>query len=182
MMLGKEYLIKMIGSTKSPPGCGFKEIFWSWLGSLIGIGTCAYLSGLYFEPRELPLLFGPLGASAVLVFAANKSPLAQPRNLIGGHIIAGLIGVAAFRLFGQVNWLAAALAVSFAIAAMLLTKTLHPPAGATALIAVTGGEKIHALGFLYPFLPAGAGALILLIVALLFNNLLQHRKYPDYWL
>lgn len=182
MMLGKEYFAKMKSCTKSPPGYGYKEIFWSWLGSLIGIGLCAYLSSLYFEPRELPLLFGPLGASAVLVFAASKSPLAQPRSLIGGHIIAGLIGVAAYQLFGRVNWLAAALAVSFAIAAMLATKTLHPPAGATALIAVIGGENIHALGFLYPFLPAGAGAFLLLIVALLFNNLLQHRKYPDYWL
>lgn len=181
MRLGKEYLAKMKGSTKSPPGVGFKEIFWSWLGSLIGIGFIAYLSSHYFEPSGLTLLFGPLGASAVLVFGANKSPLAQPRNLVGGHIIAGLIGVATQQLFGRANWLTAALAVSFAIAAMLATKTLHPPAGATALIAVIGGEKIYSLGFLYPFLPAGASAILLLIVALLFNNLVQHWKYPDYW-
>jgi len=181
MRLGKEYLAKMKAGTKSPPGVSYQEIFWSWLGSLIGIGCLAYLSSHYFAPRDLPLLFGPLGASAVLVFGASKSPLAQPRNLIGGHIIAGLIGVAAYQLLGRVNWLAAALAVSFAIAVMLATKTLHPPAGATALIAVVGGEEIHSLGFLYPFLPAGAGAFILLIVALLFNNLAHHRKYPDYW-
>lgn len=181
MRLAKKYFAKMKGNTKCPAGVSLKEIFWSWLGSLIGIGFCAYLSSYYFEPRELPLLFGPLGASAVLVFAASKSPLAQPRNLVGGHLIAGLIGVTAYQLFGRINWLAAALAVSFAIAAMLATKTLHPPAGATALIAVTGGERIHALGFLYPFLPAGTGAFILLLVALLFNNLLQDRKYPEYW-
>jgi CBS-domain-containing membrane protein len=49
------------------------------------------------------------------------------------------------------------------------------------LIAVIGGKKIHDLGFLYPFLPAGAGALILLIVALLVNNLSKDRRYPEYW-
>jgi CBS-domain-containing membrane protein len=64
---------------------------------------------------------------------------------------------------------------------MLATKTLHPPGGATALIAVIGGVKVHNLGFLYAILPAGAGAIILLVVALLVNNLSKHRKYPEYW-
>jgi CBS-domain-containing membrane protein len=64
---------------------------------------------------------------------------------------------------------------------MGLTKTLHPPGGATALIAVIGGDKIHSLGFLYPFVPAGAGALVLLIVALITNNMARSRKYPEYW-
>ena len=64
---------------------------------------------------------------------------------------------------------------------MLLTKTLHPPAGATALIAVIGGKKVHDLGFFYAFVPAGLGALILLLVALLVNNLSRNRKYPEYW-
>ena len=79
-------------------------------------------------------------------------------------------------------WVAASLGVSLAIAAMLVTKTLHPPGGATALIAVIGGKKIHDLGFLYAFVPAGLGALILLIVALLVNNLARNRRYPEYWL
>ena len=63
----------------------------------------------------------------------------------------------------------------------MVTKTVHPPGGATALIAVIGGPKVHALGFLYPFVPAGLGALILLAVALLVNNLSKNRKYPEYW-
>ncbi len=177
-----EYFSKMKGGAKSPPGVGLTEMLWSWLGSVIGIGLCGYLSSKYLEPRDLTLIIGSFGASAVLVYGAIKSPLAQPRNLIGGHIISGLVGVACYQLFGQTIWIAAALAVSLAIVAMLVTKTLHPPGGATALIAVIGGEKIHDLGFLYAFLPAGAGALILLIVALLVNNLSKNRKYPEYWL
>jgi CBS-domain-containing membrane protein len=181
IMTISEYLSKMKGGAKGPPGVGGPELLWSWLGAMMGIGTCGYLSATYFEPRDLTMLIGSFGASAVLVYGAIKSPLAQPRNLVGGHIVSGLTGMACHQLFGGTIWLAAAMAVSFAIVLMLVTRTLHPPGGATALIAVVGGSKIHNLGFLYAFIPAGAGAVILLIVALLVNNLLKNRKYPEYW-
>lgn len=176
-----EYLLKMKGSTKSPPGVGLGELAWSWLGSVLGIGLCGYLSSRYFEPKDLSLIIGSFGASAVLVYGAIKSPLAQPRNLVGGHILSAMIGVACFQLFGNTSWIASALAVSLAIVAMLATKTLHPPGGATALIAVIGGAKVHSLGYFYALVPAGLGAVILLLVALLVNNLSQNRKYPEYW-
>ena len=95
-----EYLSKMKGGAKSPPGVGGPELLWSWLGAMIGIGLCAFLSAKFFEPRDLTLLIGSFGASAVLVYSAIKSPLAQPRNLIGGHVISGLVGVACWQLFG----------------------------------------------------------------------------------
>jgi CBS-domain-containing membrane protein len=176
-----EYVSKMKGSATSPPGVGMGEISWAWLGAFIGIGSCGVLSAWYFEPRDLTLLIGSFGASAVLVYGAIKSPLAQPRNLLGGHILSGLVGVACRQLFGDTLWLAAALGVSLAIAAMLATKTLHPPGGATALIAVIRGPKVHALGYLYAFVPAGAGALVLLAVALIVNNLSRNRRYPEFW-
>jgi CBS-domain-containing membrane protein len=176
-----EYLEKMKGGAKSPPGVGTGELLWSWIGSVLGIGACGWLSARYFEPRDLSLLIGSFGASAVLVYGAIKSPLAQPRNLVGGHVVSGLVGMACWQVFGATLWIAAALAVSLAIVAMLATKTLHPPGGATALIAVIGGDKVHALGFLYAFIPAGAGAVVLLLVALLVNNLSRNRKYPEYW-
>ncbi|HXX57429.1 MAG TPA: HPP family protein [Thermodesulfovibrionales bacterium] len=177
----KGYFSKMKGGAQSPPGVGWAEVLWSLVGSSIGIGICAYLSARYCEPRDLTLIIGSFGASAVLVYGAIKSPLAQPRNVIGGHILSALAGVASYQLFGGTLWIAAALGVSFAIVVMLITKTLHPPGGATALIAVIGGKKIHDLGFLYALLPAGAGALILLAVALLVNNLSANRRYPEYW-
>lgn len=176
-----EYFLKMRGGAKSPPGVGISEVIWSWLGSVTGIAICGYLSSFYFEPRDSTLLIGSFGASAVLVYAAIKSPLAQPRNLIGGHIISALVGVLCWKFFGGTIWIASALAVSFAIASMLLTKTLHPPGGATALIAVIGGKKIHDLGFLYAVIPAGLGALILLVIALVVNNIAKSRRYPEYW-
>ena len=181
LMIIAEYLAKMKGGAKSPPGVGVSELIWSWLGSALGIGICGYLSAQYFEPMDLTLLIGSFGASAVLVYGAIKSPLAQPRNLIGGHVVSGLTGVACYHLFGNTVWLAAAMAVSLAIVVMLATKTLHPPGGATALIAVIGGTKIHNLGILYAFIPAGVGAVILLVIALLVNNLSKSRKYPEYW-
>jgi CBS-domain-containing membrane protein len=176
------YLAKMKGGGQGPPGVPATEVLWSWIGSAIGIGTCGFISSAYFEPRDLILIIGSFGASAVLVYAAIKSPLAQPRNLIGGHIISALVGVACYKLFGGTIWAAAALGVSLAIVAMLFTRTLHPPGGATALIAVIGGKNVHDLGFLYALFPAGAGALILLVVALVVNNLSKERRYPEYWL
>jgi CBS-domain-containing membrane protein len=177
----EDYFSKMKGGGMSPPGVGWTEIFWSWTGSVLGIAACTFLSIAYFEPRDLLLIIGSFGASAVLVYAAIKSPLAQPRNLVGGHVISALIGVACYKLFGGTIWMAAALGVSLAIVAMLLTKTLHPPGGATALIAVIGSRNVHDLGFLYAVFPAGAGALTLLIIALIVNNLAKNRKYPEYW-
>ena len=179
---GGAYFAKMKGGAKSPPGVGLPEVFWSLAGSALGIGICGYLSSRYFAPRDLTLIIGSFGASAVLVYAAINSPLAQPRNLIGGHIISGIVGVACWKFFGHNVWFAGAMAVSFAISAMLITKTLHPPGGATALIAVIGGVKVHRLGFLYAFVPAGLGALVLLLVALIVNNMASGRRYPEYWL
>lgn len=167
---------------KAPPGVGITEILWSSLGALLGIGLCAWLSSYFFEPRDLTLIIGSFGASAVLVYGAVKSPFAQPRNLLGGHVLSAIVGVAAWEILGGTVWLAAAVAVSLAVAAMLATNTVHPPGGATALIAVIGGQQVHDLGWLYPALPVGAGALVLLLVALLVNNIPRGRRYPLYWI
>lgn len=178
----KDYIHKMKGSSTSPPAVGIEEILWSWIGAFIGIGVVAFLNYSRFENTDLVMIIGSFGASAVLIYGAVKSPLAQPRNLIGGHIISAIIGVACYKLFHEQLWLASALAVSTAIALMHATKTLHPPGGATALIAVIGGERIHSLGFLYAIIPAGAGATIMLIIALLINNIPVKRRYPEFWL
>jgi CBS-domain-containing membrane protein len=177
----QSYFAKMRGGGQAPPAESAREIAWAWLGAALGIAACAWLSAALFQPRGATLLIGSFGASAVLVYAAIRSPLAQPRNLLGGHVVSAIAGVACWRVFGETPWLAAALAVSLAIAAMLVTRTLHPPGGATALIAVIGGPDIHALGFRYALVPAGLGALVLLAIALAVNNLAQGRKYPEYW-
>ncbi len=177
----RQYFLKMKGGAASPPAVGIWEIIWSGIGSFLGIFACGYLTVKYFTPLDTTLMIASFGASAVLVYAAIKSPLAQPRNLIGGHIISGIVGVACYELFGHDIVLASALAVSLAIMAMLATKTLHPPGGATALWAVIGSPLIHRLGFFYALIPAGLGAFVLLIIAVLVNNLSGNRKYPEYW-
>jgi CBS-domain-containing membrane protein len=177
----KDYVSKMTGGARSSSRVNLGDVFWSWLGSAVGIGICGFLSSRYCEPRDATLLIGSFGASAVLVYGAIQSPFSQPRNVVGGHVISALVGVATFHVVGDTHWAAAALGVSLAIAAMLVTGTVHPPGGATALIAVIGGEKVHALGMLYAVVPGGLGALVLVIVAVLINNLSRHRKYPHYW-
>jgi len=176
------YLNKMKSDKSSPSIVSFSEIIWSWIGAFSGILSVAYIDGLLLEDTDLVFVVGSFGASAVLIYGAVKSPLAQPRNLIGGHIISAIIGVASFKLFGHHIWFAAPFAVSTAIAAMHATKTLHPPGGATALIAVIGSSKVHALGFYYVFVPIGAGAVVMLIIALIVNNMCKTRSYPDFWL
>ena len=176
----RRYFTKMTGGGKAPPGVGTAEILWSWLGAAIGIGLVAWLNRDLVDHTQLLMMIGSFGASAVLVYGAVRSPLAQPRNLVGGHVISALVGVACRDLIHPV-WLAAAIAVATAIAAMHMTRTLHPPGGATALIAVTAGPRIVRLGFLYAAIPVGVGALILLAVAVVVNNLSSGRRYPEYW-
>ena len=85
------------------------------------------------DATDLIMIIGSFGASAVLIYGAIKSPLAQPRNLLGGHVFSALIGVTCYQLLDSHLWLAAAVAVATAIAFMHATKTLHPPGGATGL-------------------------------------------------
>lgn len=176
------YIKKMRGTTKGgPPRVSNSEIFWSWVGAFIGIGACGAVTEYFFSGRDLTLIIGSFGASAVLAYGAVRSPLAQPRNLVGGHIVSAIIGVLTFKLLHQYPWAAEAVAVATAIAVMHATRTLHPPGGATALIAVIGSHKIHEIGFLYVLIPATLGPLVLLLVALVVNNIPSTRRYPEIW-
>ena len=178
-----DYVNKMRGSAHgSPPRVSLSEVLWSWTGAFLGIAAVAWLNQWFFAGTDLTLVIGSLGASAVLVFGAVRSPLAQPRNLVGGHVLSALVGVTCWQWLGGEPWLAQAVAVATAIALMHLTRTLHPPGGATALIAVIGSDQVHAMGYLFVLLPATLGPLVLLGVALLFNNLPAARRYPEFWL
>lgn len=172
----------MKGGAESPPRVSMSEILWSWVGAFLGILAISWIDSEMLSGTDLVMLIGSFGASAVLIYGAVKSPLAQPRNLVGGHILSAITGVAVCRIFPGQTWLAAPIAVATSIAIMHVTRTLHPPGGATALIAVTGSPKIQALGYKYVFFPAGAGALILLVIALILNNISAKRRYPEYWI
>ena len=178
----RKYLSKMKGSTRgSPPRVSNEEILWSWIGAFLGISGVAWVSHLFFGGLDMSLMIGSFGASAVLVYGAVRSPLAQPRNLVGGHVLSAVIGVLCWKLMSQNLWLAESVAVATSIAVMHATRTLHPPGGATALIAVIGSPAIHKLGFLYVLVPATIGPLILLAIAMLVNNIPSSRRYPEIW-
>lgn len=155
-----------------------REAFWSFVGSFLGIALIGYIQNNYLSTVENVFLIGSFGATAVLIYGAIQSPLSQPRNLIGGHLISAFIGVTIYKLLPEPVWLNGPLAVSLSIIAMQYTKTLHPPGGATALIAVIGTEKIKALGYMYVFSTVLTGVLILYLVALVFNNITEQRTYP----
>ncbi len=83
-----EYFRKMGGTTRgSPPRVSNAEIAWSWVGAFLGIAAAGLASQAIFAGTDLTLMVGSLGASAVLLFGAPRSPLAQPRNLVGGHVL-----------------------------------------------------------------------------------------------
>jgi CBS-domain-containing membrane protein len=161
----------------------YKEHCWTFVGAFVGIGLVGYLNQYWLKLVDAPLLIGSFGASSVLIYGVINSPLAQPRNLLGGHLLSAFIGVTVHRLLPQELWLAAALAVSLSIVGMQITKTLHPPGGATALIAVIGSPQLKALGYWYLLAPVLVGALTLLVVAVVFNNIAATRSYPAnrYW-
>ncbi len=156
----------------------FKEHFWAFVGSFTGLGIIAWLQYHTVGGQDAVYLIGSFGASCVLVYGVIQSPLAQPRNLVGGHLVSALVGVTIQKLLPDTIWLAAPLAVSLSIVVMQVTQTLHPPGGATALIAVTGGGKIISLGYAYVLNPVLTGTFILLACALIFNNLTPNRRYP----
>ncbi|WP_342149109.1 HPP family protein [Methylorubrum sp. SB2] len=146
-------------------------------GALIGL----LITGLVARAAigngaALPALIAPMGASAVLLFAVPSSPLAQPWSILGGNLIAALVGVSLGRLVPD-PLIAAGIAGGLAIGLMMAFRCLHPPSGAVALTAVLGGPAIHDLGYGFVLWPVCANSLLILGVAIAFNNL-TGRSYP----
>lgn len=153
---------------KEPLAHTLTETLITAAGSFAGIGILTFLSYTF----KAPVLLASFGASAVLVYGAPQSPLAQPRNLVGGHLISAFIGITTFQLLGD-HWYSASIAVTASILLMLLSKTIHPPGGATALVCV-----MQHCGYKFLLTPVLAGAIILLLIALLANHFSPKRTYP----
>lgn len=175
------YLHKMRGGQGREGEIYPIEVLWSFAGSFIGISLLAWCSEALLERTDKLLMMGTFGASAMLLFGAPHVPFAQPRNVLGGHVVSAVVGVTAFQLVGHIPWLAAALAVSGAIAAMHGTGTLHPPGGGTALMMATAGPELTGLGYSAVLFPVAAGVSILVLTALCLNNISRRRRYPVTW-
>ncbi|KAK4444229.1 HPP family-domain-containing protein [Podospora aff. communis PSN243] len=160
-------------------------VFWAAIGvfaslAIIG-GVARHIPS--FAHRAVPTIVGSFGAAAVLDFYAIESPLAQPRNAVFGQLISAIIGVAVCKLFAlsphfqAIRWIGASLACAAATAVMGLTGTVHPPAGATALMAVLDDDVANLGWFLLAPIMLGCG--LMLATALLVNNI--QRRFPYYW-
>ncbi|MCW6049300.1 HPP family protein [Lyngbya sp. CCAP 1446/10] len=149
-----------------------RHIVWSWIGSFLAITATSYLS----VKTNSPLLMAPFGATSVLIFGVPDSPLAQPRNVIGGNFLAALVSLIILHFFGS-SPVAMGIAVSSAIGVMQMTKTLHPPSGAVALVVMMTKPDWQFL-----LTPAFEGSMILVLCAVIFNNLADERTYPNHWL
>ncbi len=151
----------------------------SALGGCIGIFVVFIVSNWFVGAEAAVYIIPSMGASAVLLFAAPHSPLAQPWNVFGGHIISAGVGMICAQ-FIPIVAIAAAASVGLAIGAMYYARCIHPPGGATALAAVIGGTQIHSLGFAYIITPVLVNTMTILMVALVFNYLFKWRRYPSY--
>lgn len=148
------------------------QMLLSWLGSFVGIGMLAYLSAW----SRYPLIAAPMGATSVLVFGVPHSPLSQPRNVIGGSLIGAVVAVLLVRFCGSSPWVMA-LAVSSTILLMKLTRTVHPPSGAVALVGV-----MSCVSWDFVLAPVLLGSVAIVLWTFVFNNLAPERSYPCHWL
>jgi CBS-domain-containing membrane protein len=178
------YFSKLRGISNAPPRMPLGEALFSGLLTFIGMVILTSIHYSSQEARDIGILFniGSFGATAVLVYAAPAAPFAQPRNVIVGHFVSAVIGVACRVIISDTNapgavFSAAALSVALSVSAMAAAGITHPPGGATALIAVVGGRTI---GWFY-VLNVTIAATILVVVALIGNNLNPKRRYPTYW-
>ena len=149
----------------------YRTIALAWLGGVLAISAVAGLA----TGMSLTLVLGSFGASCVLVFGFPDVPFSQPRNVIAGHFISSLVGLVFLHIFGP-QWWALALAVGSSIAIMMASGTVHPPAGSNPVIVFLSQPAWSFLWF-----PTLFGALLLVLVALVYNNLSRSARYPKYW-
>jgi len=155
----------------------YKEKLISTLGGFFGIFAIFLTSYWLLDPAVAVFIVPSMGASAVLLFAAPHVPFSQPWNVLGGHAISAVVGVACWQWIPDYT-IAASASVGLAIGAMYFARCIHPPGGATALAAVIGSEKLHQLGFGYEFAPILLNTITILFIAVAFNGLFKWRHYP----
>lgn len=149
----------------------------STVSALVAILILALVSSYFAGSGSVLFMVASMGASAILLFATPHSPLAQPWSFAGGHLIAAFVGVTCFRYIPN-SFAAASVAVAVVILLMHSLRCLHPPGGATALMPILGGAEIQQLGYQFVLAPVGLNVFLLLVLALVINNLLPGRRYP----
>jgi CBS-domain-containing membrane protein len=163
---------KMRSKDRSPLKVVPKNALIGSIGGFIAIALLALLTNL----TSNAWIMAPFGATCVLAFGLWDAPLSQPRNIIGGHLISTFVGLLCLHLFGRSIWVMA-VGVGLAIGLMMLSKTTHPPAGADPLVVILSGSSWSFL-----FAPVLIGSVVIVVIALIINNLDKNRRYPTFWL
>ncbi len=166
------YFKKFLGQAQAQaPRPRFSAVAFIWLGALVAAAVVAFLA--HFTKQ--PLVLGSFGATIFVLFILPDTPFAQPRNVIGGHFVSSLVGLLFLKFMGP-SWWSMALALASAIALMQLLRVAHPPAGSNPFI-------VFLIGADWSFLPVTTliGSILLVLVALFYNNLAKDRSYPKYW-
>jgi len=178
------YARRWMPTSTRPPRPTAGKILRTAIAAFIGIATIALVTRLVHAGKHPDLfLVASFGAMAMLVYVAPQSDFSQPRNVIGGNMLSAAAGVTMHYLLPNNVILAAASAVAVAAILMQATRTVNPPAGSTALIPVIGDSTVHHLGYLFVLTPVGLGAAVLVLVAMVVNNLFSDptHHYPTYW-
>jgi len=149
----------------------YRNVVWAAVGAAMALGLALWM---VVDDRSL-LLLPSLGGSTVFLFALTDAEAAQPRALFGGHLGGALIGILCFQFFGDALWVSVA-AVVLTMVFMIVTRTIHPPAGANPLFMVH-----HHANFLALLKPVGLGVLALLIVAIAWSRIRPGKHYPREW-
>jgi len=177
----------MLGAgQEAPPKVSMIYSVSSFLGAFMGMGAIGLLHNFVMMPyASMVLLVGSFGAMSVIIFSGYKTAAAQPKNVILGNTLGGLVGVVVCNLMTQLGlekllWLSAAISVSLTILAQEVTRSVHPPGGATALIYILS-PAAQDMGYWFIFCPSFLGAVILVAVGCVTNNLAEDRIYPQYW-
>jgi CBS-domain-containing membrane protein len=168
-----KYLKKLAGQSALVPAApSIKDIGFVWLGGFLAATVIGFLA--YYTNQ--PLILGSFGASIFVLFVLPDSPFAQPINVIGGHFISTLVGLIFFHFISP-EWWSMALALATALSMMQLLKVPHPPAASNPFIVF-----MVSASWSFLLIPTLIGSVLLVIVALFYNNLSKDRVYPKYWL
>lgn len=160
-----------------PNSASHGEKWISATGGFIGILAVLCISRAVLDHHGAAMVVGSMGASAVLLFAAPHGAMSQPWAVFGGHLLSAFIGVTCAQQIADPLG-AAALAVGLSIVAMHYLRCIHPPGGATALVAVLGGDAVQELGYGFLLSPVLENVLIILLVAVVVNLPFRWRRYP----
>jgi CBS-domain-containing membrane protein len=141
------------------------------LGAVIAVSALSYLA----TATQALLLLGSFGASTLLLFALPEAPLSQPRAVIGGHLLASLIALGCLAVCGP-QWWAVGTATGLAVGGMMLTRTVHPPAGSNAIIIFLAKPSWSLLLF-----STLSGTVLLVALAFFYHRATRRHRYPIYW-